>query len=341
MQGLGAWAGRPRPQPALSEPVPRLHPPGQPSGTEGLCWQPGPGTPVRSGVCLPNPVAACPAPCHKPHKPWGRVEKPSFVVQVRVPTPGSHAVLPGGQERAAHQSPPPPGPRPHRGVRVCLAAGERGPPAAAWAEGPGLAGPVWARGSCLAERVRGQGTAGWFPGGAHPRGPGVRAAAWPWATPVPRGAEAGQAATACEPRGLLRGWNRSGQAGPGDPGPTSVPGRPRAEAVDEDLSQACHARAPAPWPLASWKEGGEGRDGTPCGGEEEDAEQRDGQGEATGSGSGGGQRSRGGQEDDGPGAGGGRASQAGWRPADLGCALRAASSDSFFSRFFSSSGNFS
>lgn len=40
-------------------------------------------------------------------------------------------------------------------------------------------------------------------------------------------------------------------------------------------------------------------------------------------------------------AGGGRASQAGWRPADLGCALRAASSDSFFSRFFSSSGNFS
>lgn len=40
----------------------------------------------------------------------------------------------------------------------------------------------------------------------------------------------------------------------------SVPGRPRAEAVDEDVSQACHAQAPAPWPLASWKEGGEGRD---------------------------------------------------------------------------------
>ncbi|KAB0402783.1 hypothetical protein E2I00_005145, partial [Balaenoptera physalus] len=59
---------------------------------------------------------ACPAQCHKPQKPWGRVEKPSFVVQVRVPTPGSHAVLPGGQERAAHQSPPPPGPRLHRGV---------------------------------------------------------------------------------------------------------------------------------------------------------------------------------------------------------------------------------
>lgn len=33
--------------------------------------------------------------------------------------------------------------------------------------------------------------------------------------------------------------------------------------------------------------------------------------------------------------------QAELRPTDLGCALRAASSDSFFSRFFSSSGNFS
>lgn len=37
----------------------------------------------------------------------------------------------------------------------------------------------------------------------------------------------------------------------------------------------------------------------------------------------------------------GQAPQAVGRPEDLGCALRAASSDSFFSRFFSSSGNFS
>lgn len=82
MRGLGAWAGHPRPPPALAEPVPRLHPPGQPSRTEGLCRQPGPGMPVRSGVCLPNPAAAYPPQCHKPRKRWGRVEKPSFVVQV-------------------------------------------------------------------------------------------------------------------------------------------------------------------------------------------------------------------------------------------------------------------
>ncbi|KAJ8777838.1 hypothetical protein J1605_014191 [Eschrichtius robustus] len=261
MQGLGAWAGRPRPRPALSEPVPRLHPPGQPSGTEGLCWQPGPGTPVQSGVCLPNPAAACPPQCHEPHKPWGRVEKPSFVVQVRVPTPGSHGVLPGGQERAAHQSPPPRGPRPYPGSQrvpwrrvsgaLLLLHGLKeqdlparsGHEAPAWLSACVVGGPQGGSPGAPTHVALGSG---------RPPGRGLH--------PCHGGAEAGQAATACEPRGLLRGWNRSGQAGPGDPGPTSVPGRPRAEAVDEDLSQACHAQAPAPWPLASWKEGGEGRD---------------------------------------------------------------------------------
>ena len=101
---------------------------------------------------------------------------------------------------------------------------------------------------------------------------------------------------------------------------------------------------PGPCPMASFPRGGreEGEKGcSKVAGRRRDAEHRDRsempqvqgaevQSEASGS--------RGAPSRKQP---GGWASQAGWRPEDLGCALRAASSDSFFSRFFSSSGNFS
>lgn len=136
----------------------------------------------------------------------------------------------------------------------------------------------------------------------------------------------------------LQGWDRSGQAESGDTGPYLF-------LALEDLGPklwmwTCH-RLTTPRPLPQGLvEGGRGG----CSkveGRRRDAEQRDRskmrqvQGAEAGSEASGSRRATCRKQPR------GQASQAVGRPEDLGCALRAASSDSFFSRFFSSSGNFS
>lgn len=110
---------------------------------------------------------------------------------------------------------------------------------------------------------------------------------------------------------------------------TPVPGGCQAEAVGTGPAKARHLPGPAS-PVPEWreerrvqgkrgKEGLEGKEGWGASAAEK------GCGRGSGSAWGGGRG----------------ASQAELGPAGLGCALRVASSDSFFSRFFSSSGNFS
>ena len=142
------------------------------------------------------------------------------------------------------------------------------------------------------------------------------------------------------PGGLLQGWGRPGRGRVSQVALVPICSWPwRTLGRNSGCGPVTGTPHPGPCPVASWKQGEKGC--SKVEGRRRDAEHRDRsempqvQGAEVGSEA---SRSRRATSRKRP---GGRASQAGCRPEDLGCALRAASSDSFFSRFFSSSGNFS